>query len=87
MTLAGYAELLYRYATGWLGWTDAAAMRASIHRIELALDGKVDFLKKTNPWGSGEDAVKPVASKPLPKERVASGIAGLLRGMQKRRGS
>jgi hypothetical protein len=30
-------------------------MRTSIFRIELALDGKVDFLKKTNPWGSGED--------------------------------
>lgn len=24
----------------------------------MALDGKIDFLKKTNPWGSGEEGPK-----------------------------
>ena len=32
------------------------ALRASIFHIEMALDGKMDFLKKTNPYGSGEAA-------------------------------
>lgn len=26
-----------------------------ISHILLALDGKMDFIKKTNPWGSGKD--------------------------------
>jgi hypothetical protein len=30
------------------------ARKAPIPQILLALDGKIDFLKKTNPWGSGK---------------------------------
>lgn len=55
MSPTEYAEQLYRYATGWLGWADAQAMRTSIHRIELALAGKVDFVKKTNPWRTSDE--------------------------------
>lgn len=31
-------------------------MEAPIPAIFVALDGKVDFLKKTNPWGGGDDS-------------------------------
>ncbi|MGE4044458.1 MAG: hypothetical protein AB7F35_06370 [Acetobacteraceae bacterium] len=30
-------------------------MDTPFSQITLALDGKIDFIKKTNPWGSGED--------------------------------
>lgn len=42
-------------ATGWLGWSPEVALDTDIHLIALALEGKIDFLKKTNPWGSPDD--------------------------------
>lgn len=33
-------------------------MRTSIFRIELAMDGKMDFVRATNPFGSGEPKSK-----------------------------
>jgi hypothetical protein len=35
------------------------ALKTPISQILLALDGKVDFLKKTNPWGGGEEEKVP----------------------------
>lgn len=81
MSPAEYADLLYRHATGWLGWTDAAAMRTSVHRIELALDGKADFVRKTSPWGrepaggagqGGTGRRPPVREGELDREAVAA---------------
>ena len=40
------------------------ALKTSIPQILLALDGKIDFLKKTNPWGSEEK------KKEVPKEQA-----------------
>jgi hypothetical protein len=56
VTLGEYADQLFRYATGWLGWTPEVTLGASIHHILLAMDGKVDFLRKTGPWGGGDDS-------------------------------
>lgn len=41
--------------TGWLGWTPEVALTTPLQQINLALEGKIDFLKKTNPWGSKEE--------------------------------
>lgn len=41
-------------ATGWLGWSPEIALATPISQIELALAGKIDFIKKTNPFGGGE---------------------------------
>ena len=41
--------------TGWLGWTPEVALTTPLQQINLAMEGKIDFLKKTNPWGSKED--------------------------------
>jgi len=30
-------------------------MTTPLAMINLALEGRIDFLKKTNPWGSGKD--------------------------------
>jgi hypothetical protein len=47
-----------------------------IPEIELALDGKVDFLKKTNPWGSAtEEETPPAAS----EEEAADRLLAILR--------
>jgi len=48
------------------------ALNTPIPQIELALEGKVDFLKKTSPWGPAE------AEAPEP-QNVAQGLAALLR--------
>lgn len=40
---------MYRYATGWLGWPPDVALKTPFPLIQLALDGKVDFLLSTTP--------------------------------------
>ncbi|MBB4265196.1 hypothetical protein [Roseospira visakhapatnamensis] len=45
-------------------------MTVPVPYILLALDGRVDFLKKTNPWGSSEgdspDRTSPASTGPAP---------------------
>lgn len=62
-------------------------MRTSIFRIELALDGKVDFVKKTNPLGSAEDDKPDEVPKPVEKPDPAKAgkvLMGFLKGKQKK---
>lgn len=40
---------------GWLGWPPDTVLSANIAHLHLAIAGKIDFVKKTNPWGSGDD--------------------------------
>ena len=52
-------------------------MQTSIFRIELAMDAKVDFVRKTNPFGAGEDespaaAAPPMKDGELDREAVAA---------------
>ena len=44
-------------------------MKTSIPQILFALDGKIDFLKKTNPWGSEEKKKEP---KKVPHQEFAA---------------
>ncbi|OSQ33816.1 hypothetical protein [Thalassospira sp. MCCC 1A01428] len=66
--------MVYRYATGWLGWDDHAAMTTPIARILLAMDGKAEFLRITNGVEAEPEPVSPddVAN----KLRVALAQAG-----------
>ena len=48
---------MYAKATGWLGWSDRDAMTTPVPRIMIALDGRIDCIRKTNPFG-GEDKPK-----------------------------
>lgn len=42
-------------AIGWLPWcTPELAETTTIARLELALEGRIDFIRRTNPFGSGE---------------------------------
>lgn len=49
-------------------------LRTPIPQIELAIAGKIDFLKKTNPWGSGEEdaEAKRLAEAPSGPEAAAA---------------
>ena len=42
-------------ATGWLGWTPEVALDTPLSQLALAIDGKLDFLRKTNPFRTKED--------------------------------
>lgn len=69
-------------ATGWLGWTPEVALRSSIFHIEMAMAGKIDFLKATNPWGGGEgdDRTRPPEDV-VEDDDEGSQLAAMLRGM------
>ncbi|MDW3204568.1 MAG: hypothetical protein R8L07_03415 [Alphaproteobacteria bacterium] len=39
-------------ATGWLGWSDAEALTTPVPRILLAVEGRTEWARLTNPFGS-----------------------------------
>lgn len=57
MSLADYHAWLFKAATGWLGWTPAAALAAPIPQIEAAFEGRMDMLQAI----FGKSKKKPVA--------------------------
>lgn len=75
MTLGEYVDDTFRIATGWLGWSPALAMRTPIPQIELALEGRLEWVRRTNPFGSGEEKPKPSVA-----ERLKAAFKGAKRG-------
>lgn len=47
-------DLVFRLGTGWLGWTPEQTYDTPMPQLFLALDGRIDFLKKTNPFAAPE---------------------------------
>lgn len=39
-----------------MGWGPNVVLTTNISQIELALEGKIDFVRKTNPFGGGEES-------------------------------
>ncbi|WP_431856602.1 hypothetical protein [Azospirillum sp.] len=76
--------MLFQRATGWLGWTPGVTLRASIFHIEMALDGKVEFVRMTNPWGGDEPSQ---AAPPKSDDEVAAGLAEFFRSHKNYRGA
>ena len=71
-------------AAGWLGWIPDVILSTPIPLIELSLKGKVDFIKKTNPFGSGEDTKASDLSKEPPNPALAARqLMGFFDRMQK----
>lgn len=89
---------MFQYATGWLGWAPDVALDTPLPQIELALDGKIDFLKKTNPWGSDgktkgrKDRNEPAMALEKPAETraekaaLAQKLGAAFRGLKARAG-
>lgn len=71
---------MFAYATGWLGWSRSEALDAPFPDIQLALDGKVDFLAATTPGAKRKPRRKPKDVTEL-KER-ARAVFGLKRPEQ-----
>ena len=46
---------MFRLGTGWLGWTPEQTYDTPMPQLFLALDGRIDFLKKTNPFGAAPE--------------------------------
>lgn len=63
-------------ATGWLGWSPAQALHTPIAQIELALDGLIDWTKRTHPFAAPE---------PKPKATVADRLKSAFRALGARR--
>lgn len=40
---------------GWLGWPPDVVFDTNVNHLNLAIAGKIDFVQKTNPWGSAEE--------------------------------
>lgn len=54
-------------------------MTAPICQLKLAIDGKIDVFKATNPWGSGdEDEPKPL-DEPMDAEHAARKLQAMFR--------
>ncbi|MBI1207508.1 MAG: hypothetical protein GC191_09510 [Azospirillum sp.] len=62
-------------------------MAASIHRIEQAMQGKIDFLKGTDPWRRPEPRAKPPLTPDgsLDRAAVAARVAAAFRDFAKKR--
>ena len=56
-------------ATGWLGWPPDVAWEAPVSQILLAIEGRVDFAVKTNPFGGGDSANAKKSSKQKAEEK------------------
>jgi hypothetical protein len=52
---------LFGIATGCLGWPPSEAWSVAVPEILLAWDAKVEFLRSTNPFGSGGKTPGPPA--------------------------
>ena len=59
------------YATGWLNWPPDVALNTPFPVIELALEGKVDFLTATTP---GAQKRKKWGKKPKSPDELRSKI-------------
>ena len=55
LTIDDYIDQVFETATGWLGWTPEVVLNTPISQINLALKGRIDFVMKTNPFGSKKE--------------------------------
>ncbi len=55
VSLDAWCDRLLQQATGWLCWPADAALDTPIGQLELALEGHVEYRRKTNPFRSKKD--------------------------------
>lgn len=55
---------MFETATGWLGWDPETVLNTPLGQINLALKGRIDFVMKTNPFGSGKKEDQAMAEGP-----------------------
>lgn len=55
---------MFGLATGYLGWSPHDAWHTPIPLINLALDYRIDWMQKTNPFGGGKRQKEQPRKKP-----------------------
>jgi acetyl-CoA carboxylase alpha subunit len=68
-----------------LGYSEDEVLDFNINNLELAIEGKLDFLKKTNPWRTQKDIDEENASMPDSQENVAKKLQAWAVAMQGRK--
>ena len=77
---------MFQHATGWLGWVPEVALNTPFCQIRLAMAGKTDFLRKTNPFGSSEPDA-PVPQEAPDPARAAMQLMAMLKSKKPARRS
>jgi len=56
ISLEEYFHDLFKTACGWIPqWGENGILDANINNLEIAIEGRVEFVKKTNPWGKSKE--------------------------------
>jgi hypothetical protein len=55
---------VFSTASGWLGWPPEVVLNTPLSQINLALKGRIDFVMKTNPFGSKKEEEQSMAEGP-----------------------
>lgn len=58
-----YIDTLFRYATGWLGWTPEIAWNTPIPELLMALESRIEWVQLTSPFGGAKSGEKPKQAK------------------------
>jgi hypothetical protein len=69
---------MFQFATGYLGYTPEVAMHTPMPQILLALDGRIEWLRKTN----GVEDEKP--ANPAEKLKAMMAAKGTVKHVNKR---
>ncbi|MGE4372893.1 MAG: hypothetical protein AB7E29_08340 [Xanthobacter sp.] len=64
--------MLFKSATGWLGWSPAEALASPMPMIEAAMEGRIEMLKAI--FGGSEKKKSPAH---LPPEAQAAELRGM----------
>ena len=54
-----------------MGWTPDVVLGTPIPQLVLAIDGRYQYARNTNPFGSGKSSVKPADNETIKKRRAA----------------
>lgn len=85
MTIEEWYVQLFKYGTGWLGYSINDTLDANVNDLELAIEGKFDFVKRTNPWRTQKDIDEEEFSKSIGPEGVAKKMEAWALAMQGRK--
>ena len=55
LSLEEWCDRLFSLAAGWLGWPPDTILDTPFGQLELALEGRVDFVQMTAPFGPSKE--------------------------------
>lgn len=70
-------DLIFKIATGWLGWPPEQAWNTPMVEILMAWDSKRQFMIDTNPFDGGGDKDKPDRKAVAKEARMGFRVASM----------